>query len=204
MIIPPKTVARLSRVALPVVAIAIVGVLLWVCGVVRRPSIKLSSDHRIGPTAEKIEELKAIGQWEFLTISDEQLVDTVRRGLLSDDHLARIYYGTMRLGIDLSEVRPGWIVAHGDSVGVTLPPIKLLDERFIDEARTRPFAESGRWTAADREALYERAHCAMLRHGLSQANIRSAENNADAQFRAMLRAMGFENITIRFERVQAR
>ncbi len=204
MIIPPKTVARLLRVALPVVAIAIVGVLLWVCGVVRRPNIKLSSDHRIGPTAEKIEELKAIGQWEFLTISDEQLVDTVRRGLLSDDHLARIYYGTMRLGIDLSEVRPGWIVAHGDSVGVTLPPIKLLDERFIDEARTRPFAESGRWTAADREALYERAHRAMLRHGLSQANIRSAENNADAQFRAMLRAMGFENITIRFERVQAR
>ena len=38
----------------------------------------------------------------------------------------------------------------------------------------------------------------MLSHGFTEANIKSAENNADAQFRNMLRAMGFENIVVRF------
>ena len=52
----------------------------------------------------------------------------------------------------------------------------------------------------DAEAMYRRAYNQMFSHGFTRANIRSAENNADAQFRGMLRAMGFENIIIRFEK----
>ena len=106
----------------------------------------------------------------------------------------------IKLGIDLCKAKPGWIAAVGDTVVVTLPPISLLDHDFIDEARTKSFFESGRWTAADREAMYRRAYNQMFSHGFTRANIRSAENNADAQFRGMLRAMGFENIIIRFEK----
>ena len=96
----------------------------------------------------------------------------------------------------------GTLTGVGDDTllvqSVTLPPVKLLDSDFIDEARTRSFYESGRWTAADREAMYRRAADAMRRKGLSRANIRSAESNADAQFRSMLQAMSFNNIIIRF------
>jgi hypothetical protein len=148
----------------------------------------------------QIQSIRDIGQWEFLSVTDEELVDTVRKGLFRDDHLVRIYYGTMRLGIDLAKVSEGWITTSGDSVVLTLPPVGLLDERFIDEARTQSFHESGRWSARDREALYQKARRQMLAHGLTPQNLRSAEDNADAQFRRLLRSMGFEQVIIRFGR----
>lgn len=189
--------ARIALVALA--AIAVAALLLWAGHTASNSTITIGSDKKIGITPEQIQSIKAIGEWEFLSVSDEELVDTVRPRLFGDDHLVRIYYGTMRLGIDLGKAKPGWIATKGDTITVTLPPISLLDQDFIDEARTRSFYESGRWTAADREEMYQRAAAAMRRNGLSPANIRSAENNADAQFRNMLRAMGHENIIIRFE-----
>lgn len=192
---------NISRLRLALIAAAIVAAVaaaLWAARTVSRSSLSVGADKRIDITPEQIRAIKAIGEWEFLAVTGEELVDTVRRGFFGDDHLVRIYYGTMRLGIDLDETAPGWIAARGDTVCVTLPPIKLLDGDFIDEARTRSFYESGRWTAADREAMYRRAADAMRSKGLSRANIRSAESNADAQFRSMLQAMGFDNIIIRF------
>ena len=47
-------------------------------------------DQRIGITPTQIESMKAIGQWEFLSIADEELIDTVRNGFFKDDELIRI------------------------------------------------------------------------------------------------------------------
>jgi hypothetical protein len=164
------------------------------------PLLSIERSDRIELTPVQIQSIRDIGQWEFLSVTDEELVDTVRKGLFRDDHLVRIYYGTMRLGIDLAKVSEGWITTSGDSVVLTLPPVGLLDERFIDEARTQSFHESGRWSAHDREALYQKARRQMLAHGLTPQNLRSAEDNADAQFRRLLRSMGFEQVIIRFGR----
>ena len=195
-----QNISKLRLAAIVAVVVAVAVAAFWLSRTVSRSSVSLGSDKKIDITPEQIRSIKAIGQWEFLSITNEEMVDTVRRGFFSDDRLVRIYYGTMRLGIDLHQAKPGWIVAQGDSVVVTLPPVGLLDHDFIDEARTKSFFESGRWSAADREALYRRAYRQMLEGGLTEANIRSAENNADTQFRNMLRAMGFENIVIRFEK----
>ena len=164
------------------------------------PLLSIERSDRIELTPVQIQSIRDIGQWEFLSVTAEELVDTVRKGLFRDDHLVRIYYGTMRLGIDLAKVSEGWITTSGDSVMLTLPPVGLLDERFIDEARTQSFHESGRWSARDREALYQKARRQMLAHGLTPQNLRSAEDNADAQFRRLLRSMGFEQVIIRFGR----
>lgn len=164
------------------------------------PLLSIERSDRIELTPVQIQSIRDIGQWEFLSVTDEELVDTVRKGLFRDDHLVRIYYGTMRLGIDLAKVSEGWITTSGDSVVLMLPPVGLLDERFIDEARTQSFHESGRWSARDREALYQKARRQMLAHGLTPQNLRSAEDNADAQFRRLLRSMGFEQVIIRFGR----
>ena len=153
----------------------------------------------INVTPEQIQRIKAIGEWEFLSISDEELVDTVRKGLFKDDQLVRIYYGTLRIGVNLQHVKDGWIKTQGDSVSVTLPKVGLLDEQFIDEARTKAFYESGKWTPNDREALYHKARRQMKAHCLTPQNLKSAENNADTQFRRMMKAMGYNNIIIRFE-----
>ena len=112
---------------------------IWLYQGVRQTEVSLGADQRIDLTPQQIQSIKDIGQWEFLSVSDEQLVDTTRRGIFSDDHLVRIYYGTMRLGIDMRQLETGWIQREGDSLTIILPPIGLLDRDFIDEARTRSF-----------------------------------------------------------------
>lgn len=179
-------------------AIAAVVLLTWLVQSVKQTEVSIDVDEQINVTPEQIESIKAIGEWEFLAIADEELVDTVRKGIFSDDHLVRIYYGTVRLGINMHQVEPGWIKASGDSIEVTLPKIGLLDRDFIDEARTKSFHESGRWKPEAREALYKKAYQKMLRHCVTPENIRSAQQNGDAQFRHMMKTMGYEHIKIQW------
>ena len=42
----------------------------------------------------------------------------------------------------MKEVKEGWIETEKDTIVCTLPPIKLLDHNFIDEARTQSFFET--------------------------------------------------------------
>ena len=100
--------------------------------------IETSVDERINITPTQIRQIENIGQWEFLSISDEEMIDTTRRGFFSDAQLVRIYYGTLRLGIDLKKTTPHWLRVEADTLLVaTLPPIQLLDYNFIDEAQTK-------------------------------------------------------------------
>ena len=183
------------------VAVAVLALILgiWLILSVKKTEVSVDVDQKINITPEQIESIKAIGEWEFLSIADEVMVDTLRKGIFSDDHLVRIYYGTVRLGINMHQVGPEWIKASGDSIEVTLPKIGLLDRDFIDEARTKSFHESGRWKPADREALYRKAYQKMLKHCLTRENIHSAQVNGEAQFRHMMQAMGYEHVLIKWE-----
>ena len=171
----------------------------WLRNCTKNDFIQLGTDDAIDPTPTQIQSIKAIGEWEFLSISLEELTDTVRKGFLSDDELSRIYYGTLRLGINLHQVEPGWLEAEGDSVSLALPRVTLLDRDFIDEARTKPFFESGSWKPEDREALYRQARERMLQHGLTKENLAAAESNAREQITSLMRAMGFKHVNITFK-----
>ena len=198
-----KKIASIANIKFIVVALTLIAlsvVVYKLLNIAEETSITVENDKRIDITPEHIESIKAIGEWEFLSVSDEEMIDTVRRGIFSDDHLVRIYYGTMRLGINMHHVKSEWIKVSGDSITMILPAISLLDRDFIDEARTRSFFESGRWTNADRETMYKRAQTRMLRQGMTTANINSARNNADTQIRNMLKSMGFKHIIIRFDK----
>lgn len=149
----------------------------------------------------QIQSIKDIGQWEFLSISNEELVDTVSKNMFGDDELARIYYGTVRIGIDLKQAKPKWIRTEGDSVvTATLPPVGLLDRDFIDETRTKPFYEDGKWSPEDRESLYNKAYRKMIARCLTKENIATAEQNARQQFTQLFKAMGFAKVNIEFEK----
>ncbi|MBP5771319.1 MAG: DUF4230 domain-containing protein [Bacteroidaceae bacterium] len=164
--------------------------------------LQLISNNAIDITPSQVRSIERIGQWEFLAISDEELVDTIRhRTLQRDDRLVRIYHGTLRLGIDLSLTKEGWVFAHGDTVSLTLPSIRLLSNHFIDEARTRSFYESGRWDARAKEQMYHKAARQMRKRALTSQNIRLAEDNARLQMTALFQTFGFKTVEVRFENV---
>lgn len=162
--------------------------------------IDVGPDQHIDITPTQIAAIKQIGQWEFLSVRDEELVDTLSRGFFSDKELVRIYYGTVRLGIDLQKTDDKWIQVTDTAVVATLPPIQLLDRNFIDEAQTRSFFESGSWSSADREALYNRAYQKMYARCVTTQNIATAEENARQQFAQLLRSLGFEKVWVNIEK----
>ena len=185
-------------ILLTILALILAGTLYWLN---KDNTVSVTTEEKTTLSPTQVESIEAIGEWEFLAISNEELVDTVRRGFFGDDQLVRIYYGTLRLGINMKDVKQGWIQANAgkDSIVCTLPPIRLLDNNFIDEARTRSFFEEGKWTGADRQALYDRAYAQMKKRCFTPANIRIAQRNARQQFRDMFKAMGFPNARVEFE-----
>ena len=195
-----KTVTYIKiGVAIAVVLMVIAGI-LWLRSATEGDHVDFGAEASIDMTPTQVHSIMAIGEWEFLSVSAEELVDTIRKGIFRDDELVRIYHGTLRLGINMHKVKPGWLQAAGDSVKVTLPAVGLLDKDFIDEARTKPFYEVGSWKPTDREALYKKARRQMLTHCLTKENLQAAQVNGEAQFRSMMRSMGYKHVTITFEK----
>ena len=87
---------------------------------------------------------------------------------------------------------------RGDTVDVLLPKIQLLDKDFVDEARTKSYFETGKWTNAERKQLYRRAYNKIYRRAMTRQNIATAQKNAIAQMESLLRAMGYEYVSVRF------
>ena len=182
-----------------VAAIVALVALWWIVSGISQSEVTLDVNQEIDLTPEQITSIEAIGEWEFLAIANEELVDTTRKGFFKDDHLVRIYYGTVRLGIDMKNVEQGWLHTVGDSIVVTLPQPGLLDKNFIDEARTKSFFESGKWSHQDRDKLYQKAYRQMLAHCLTPENLRSARENGEALFTKMMKNMGYERVSVRWK-----
>lgn len=195
-----ETIDNIRSITVAAAVIAVILLAVWLYRSLDDARVEMGSDASIGLTPTQIESIKAVGEWEFLSISTEELIDTTRKRLFSDDHLVRIYYGTLRLGVNMKQVEPGWIQQRNDTLFLTLPKVGLLDRDFIDEARTKSFFESGTWKAEDREALYKRAYQKMTAHCLTPTNLKTAEDNARESFRKMLRSMGYKNIDIKFKK----
>ncbi len=180
--------------------------LVLVCSLVlfftsnKQPLVSVDAKGNTMPTPMEVENVRSIGQWEFLTLSDEEITDTVRHNFFGDDELSRIYYGTLRIGSDLSKAGNGFVRADKDSVVVTLPRIMLLDNHFLDEARTRSLIEDGKWSEADRAALTRKAERMMRKRCLTKENLQRAADNARIQVAALFHAMGYKHVKVKVEK----
>lgn len=179
------------------------GCIALLCGVrgcsksKEEPLMDIGFKKEIEPTPIHIESIRQLQQWEFLSIDDEEIVDTtVSHWWKKDDQLVRIYRGCMRLGIDFTECDEQWAVALADTAIITLPGIKLLDPDFIDEARTRSFHEEGEWDANVYESLYKKAKRKMMAKGITKKNIKRAEENAVLQISNLFRTLGYPEVRI--------
>lgn len=180
----------MNRLLLALAALAVIAAVAaaaWLYYKVKDDTLTLGISQQVDTTPTIVERMRSIGQWEFLAIKDEEIIDTVRTGFFSDDELVRIYYGTLRLGIDLRACSEEWIRTEDDTVYVTVPEITLLDYNFIDEAQTRSFFETGKWTNADRKAMYEKARRQMLARCMTKENTDIAMANARDQISRMLK-----------------
>ena len=182
-----------------VIVIAVIAIFFWVKSVLKSNYIEIGSNDKIEPTPTQIQSIRDIGEWEFLSISAEEMVDTVRKGFFSDDELVRIYYGTLRLGINMQQLSDEAITLQGDTLQATLPKVTLLDKDFIDEAKTKSFYESGKWTPQAHQALYQKAHRQMLTHCLTKENVNAAQSNAESQLRNLFTQLGYRNVILTFE-----
>ena len=182
-----------------VVVIAIIVIFFWVKSAFKDNYLELGTNDNIEPTPTQIQSIRDIGEWEFLSVSAEEMVDTVRKGFFSDDELVRIYYGTLRLGIDMKNLSEDALRVQGDTLQVTLPKVGLLDKDFIDEAKTKPFYESGKWSPQAHQALYQKAQSQMLLHCLTKENVNAAQSNAESQLSNLFKSLGYRNVIINFE-----
>lgn len=159
--------------------------------------LELTKDNYIERTPIVIRDIQHIGQWEFLSIDDEELVDTSRwHFLFAKDQLVRIYKGTIRLGIDFEKCDTNWATSHRDTAFVFLPAIELLDENFIDEANTKSFYQKGEWDAASLEKMYLRAKRQMMERCITSTRIKQAEENARSQMKVLFRSLGYSEVEI--------
>lgn len=148
-------------------------------------------------TRTVLHNVEQLGEWEFLSIEDEVMIDTTRsRFLAQDDEFVRIYHGTLRLGIDMNECTRHWATFHGDTLCLSLPPIRLLDPNFIDEARTRSFYQQGEWDGQTREDLYRRAHHAMIQRCMTPSNLKIAKENAIQQIKALFHTLDYTKVEV--------
>ena len=95
------------------------------------PALTVEHTKAIDTTPEEIRRIREIREWEFLSVSTEELVETYEAGTFADKQLARIYTGTLRLGIDMSRAGDNWFTARGDTAVLR----RHLTQANLDEAR---------------------------------------------------------------------
>ena len=103
------TIGRWLLIACTAIILIIAAIFYFSYRAITRSSADIDVNSSIDVTPTQIESMKQIGEWEFLSISNEEMIDTVRRGFFSDDELIRIYYGTLRLGINMHKTKPHFI-----------------------------------------------------------------------------------------------
>lgn len=157
--------------------------------VVRNTSIDISP--------EEIRSIRDIGQWEFLSVSTEELIEWHRHRTFGNDHLVRIYSGTLRIGIDMDDIKGEWFTSLPDSTAhLKLPAVKLLDNQFIDETRTRSFYQKGTIPSAVLDELYEKARVAMIKRCITKQNLNLADKQAREHFTRIFKSLGFKKVEI--------
>lgn len=197
-----KTYGKIKLAAVVVVCLIVVVAVLYMCHAAKSVTAGHQTEVVVTPTPVNLDSIRAIGQWSFLTVEMDEVVDTVDRGLFSSDRISVAYHGTLHYGINVAEARPGWVTIVGDTaVTVVLPPVRLLDDRFLDERNVKVYEGRDDMDFINkptvRAALVRKAKAAMIRRG--RENIPEARSKAETEVRRIFSQHGYKKIVIRFE-----
>lgn len=197
-----KTYGKIKLAAVVVVCLIVMVAVLYMCHAAKNVTAGHQTEVVVTPTPVNLDSIRAIGQWSFLTVEMDEVVDTVDRGLFSSDRISVAYHGTLHYGINVAEARPGWVTIVGDTaVTVVLPPVRLLDDRFLDERNVKVYEGRDDMDFINkptvRAALVRKAKAAMIRRG--RENIPEARGKAETEVRRIFSQHGYKKIVVSFE-----
>ena len=79
-----KTIENIRSITVAAAIIVVVLLAVWLYRSLGDARLEVGADDSIGLTPTQIESIKAVGEWEFLSVSTEELIDTTRKRLFSD------------------------------------------------------------------------------------------------------------------------
>lgn len=163
------------------------------------PIVKtVETDHNLPVVFDSI---RAIGQWSLATVDVEQEVDTLDNGVfgtgLGKDKVRMVFHGTLHYGIDMTKTDADWISGGGDTAYVSLPSVVLLDDKFLDERRTRVVEGSQDFANKPevKAGMARKAKALMIDKG--NGSIPSTQKKAEEELRKILLRHGYKFVVFR-------
>ena len=78
---------RIMTFLLILISVVVIVAVAYIIFSVKDSNIEVTDSTTVEITPSQIESIRAIGEWEFLTVNDEELVDTIDKGLDALFHL---------------------------------------------------------------------------------------------------------------------
>lgn len=151
-----------------------------------------------------VDKIRALSRLETVNYSIDKVVEGDRQNpylpdFLVGDKLLLVAHGEVVAGVDLSQLKPSDVSAHGESVNVHLPPAQVLMTR-IDNSRTRVYSRvTGLLVPADpslESQVRQAAEQQFTQAALADGVLDKARANARNSVTALLRGLGFQHIDV--------
>ena len=108
----------------------------------------------------------------------------------------------LKAGIDMSEFNPSKVVINGKNIEITLPQPKLLAMNMPAEEAKLVYQKVGALrkdiSATERNELLKLGEADIVENVPNLGILDDARKNAETFFRALLKQLGYENVTVKF------
>ena len=171
--------------------------------VTRHDEVAIVQEEQVDETPALVDSIRAIGEWQLTYLDIETQIDTVRSRWLGlvHDKVVRRYYGHVSLGIDMQKLSADWYYRHGDSISLTLPKVRILDQNFIDESRTKLVEADDDEFEQDpqtKQDMLDRAHRIMLQRASTHEVLSKAERQATNRLTRRFQNIGYKHVEVYF------
>ena len=151
-----------------------------------------------------VEKIRKLSRLETVVFPLDKIVGGGRESpylpdFLVGDKLLLVAHGEVMAGVDLSQLQPGNVTVHGDSVEVHLPAPQVLSTR-IDNTSTRIYSRTtGLLVPPDpnlESQVREAAEQQITQAALDDHILDKAHQNAQTELTALLTGLGFRHVEV--------
>ena len=159
---------------------------------VRYDTIKALKSNN-SPTEEGASKIK-----QFFQNAKEKLTGTAAKVTRSSNEIVLIGKGKVRAGFDLSNMTKEDIVVHGDTLDVSLPPVKIFD-LIMNPSDFDTEYEQGKWSHELLRPIKEQAKEKLEKDAIECGLLDNAKESGVTKLTELFKAFGFTvvNVTVK-------